>query len=115
MDQKAAITRKLLPVMDTMELLSGRWKIIIMTTLYIGGKMRFNEIRSSIPKITGRALSKDLKFLESHQIVVRTIKDTYPITVEYELTEYGNTLDSVFKALTDWGVNHRKIIINHLD
>lgn len=97
--------------MDTMELLSGRWKIIIMTTLYLGGKMRFNEIRNSIPRITGRVLSKDLKFLESHKIVSRTVKDTSPITVEYELTEYGKTLDSVFRALTEWGINHRKKII----
>lgn len=111
MDKKAEISQKLLPVMDTMELLSGRWKIIIMTTLHIGGKMRFNEIKNSIPNITGRVLSKDLKFLESHQIISRTVKDTSPITVEYELTAYGNTLDPVFQALTDWGMNHRKKII----
>ena len=111
MDKKTEITQKLLPVMDTMELLSGRWKIIIMTTLYIGGTMRFNEIRNSIPRITGRVLSKDLKFLESHMIVSRTVKDTSPITVEYALTDYGETLDPVFKALTDWGVKHRKKII----
>lgn len=111
MDKKIEITQKLLPVMDTMELLSGRWKIVIMTTLYLGGTMRFNEIKNSIPRITGRVLSKDLKFLESHKIVSRTVKDTAPITVEYELTDYGKTLDSVFKALTDWGINHRKKII----
>ena len=107
MVEKTEIGKKLLPVMDTMELLSGRWKIIIMTTLYLGGTMRFNEIKNSIPRITGRVLSKDLKFLESHKIVSRTIKDTSPITVEYELTDYGRTLDDVFKALTDWGINHR--------
>ncbi|MEM1322355.1 MAG: helix-turn-helix domain-containing protein [Bacteroidota bacterium] len=111
MDRKTEISQKLLPVMDTMELLSGRWKIIIMTTLYLGGTMRFNEIKNSIPRITGRVLSKDLKFLESHKIVSRTVKDTSPITVEYELTEYGKTLDSVFQALTNWGINHRKKII----
>ncbi|MEO0337887.1 MAG: helix-turn-helix domain-containing protein [Bacteroidota bacterium] len=111
MDRKGEIAKKLLPVMDTMDLLSGRWKIIIMTTLYIGGTMRFNEVKNSIPRITGRVLSKDLKFLERHQIVSRTVKPTAPITVEYELTEYGKTLDPVFKALTDWGINHRKKIM----
>ena len=112
MDKTSEIAQKLLPVMDTMDLLSGRWKIIIMTTLYLGGTMRFNEIRKSIPRITGRVLSKDLKFLEQHQIVTRRVKDTSPITVEYELTEYGLTLDSVFKALTDWGIKHRKKMIH---
>ncbi len=111
MDKTTEISKKILPVMDTMELLSGRWKIIIMTTLYLGGKMRFNEIRKSIPRITGRVLSKDLKFLEEHKVISRTVKDTSPITVEYELTDYGKTLDTVFQALTDWGVKHRKKII----
>ncbi|MEM8908851.1 MAG: winged helix-turn-helix transcriptional regulator, partial [Bacteroidota bacterium] len=60
---------------------------------------------------TGRVLSKDLKFLEAHQIVSRTLKDTAPITVEYELTDYGKTLDTVFQALTDWGIQHRKKMI----
>ncbi|MDN5215006.1 helix-turn-helix domain-containing protein [Fulvivirgaceae bacterium BMA12] len=110
-DYRNEIQKKLLPVMDTMELLSGRWRIIIMTALYLGGKMRFNEIKRNIPKITGRVLSMDLKYLEENKIVSRTVKDTAPITVEYELTAYGITLDSVFEALADWGNKHRKKII----
>lgn len=108
---EADIKRKLLPVLDTMELLSGRWRIVIMTALYIGGKMRFNELRKYIPRITGRSLLLDLKYLEQRGIVSRTIKDTAPITVEYELTEYGLTLDSVFQALSEWGTQHRKTMI----
>ena len=107
------ITEKLKPVMRTMELLSGRWKIIIMTTLYLGGKMRFNEIKKSIPRITSRALSNDLKFLEENEIVSRSVTDSTPVLVEYELTEYGSTLDSVFRALTDWGLKHQDKIKDH--
>jgi DNA-binding HxlR family transcriptional regulator len=111
MSNQTDCNEKLLPIMDAMDLLSGRWKIIIMTSLYINGKMRFNELKRSIPRVTGRTLSKDLKYLAENEIVRRTIKDTYPITVEYELTEYGQTLDTVFVALTEWGRNHRKRII----
>jgi DNA-binding HxlR family transcriptional regulator len=111
MDKKEEVAQKLLPLMDTMELLTGKWKIIILTTLYLGGKMRFNDIKNSIPKITGRVLANDLRTLEEHQIITRTVKDTSPITVEYELTAYGKTLDAVFEALTDWGIQHRKRII----
>lgn len=111
MDKKVEVAQKLLPVMDTMEILTGKWKIIILTTLYLGGKMRFNEIKNSIPKITGRVLANDLRTLEENHIVLRTLKDTSPITVEYELTAYGKTLDTVFEALTDWGMQHRKKII----
>ena len=97
--------------MDTMDLLSGRWRIIIMTALYVGGKMRFNELKKNIPRITGRSLSIDLKYLEEQDIISRTVKDTSPITVEYELTPYGKTLDSVFQTLTEWGIKHRKKIM----
>lgn len=107
-DVQSEVKKKLLPVLDSMELLSGRWRIVIMTALYMRGKLRFNEIRKHIPKITGRSLSLDLKYLEENGIVSRTVKDTSPITVEYELTDYGLTLDSVFQALTNWGMNHRK-------
>ncbi|MEM8893913.1 MAG: winged helix-turn-helix transcriptional regulator, partial [Bacteroidota bacterium] len=92
-------------------LLSGRWKVIIMTALYVGGTMRFNELKKNIPRITGRSLSMDLKFLEQHDIISRTIRDTAPITVEYQLTEYGKSLDPVFQALTAWGTEHRRRIM----
>jgi DNA-binding HxlR family transcriptional regulator len=111
MKDREEVRKKILPVMDTMEILSGRWKIVIMATLCVTGKMRFNELKNSIPKITGRVLSKDLKFLEEYGIVSRTVKDTSPITVEYQLTEYGLTLESVFEELTEWGNRHRKKII----
>lgn len=101
------LKKKLLPIMDTMDLLNGKWRVIIMTTLYISGKMRFNEIKRIIPTITSRMLSKELKYLEEHQIVSRSTKNTVPITVEYELTKYGMSLDKVFIAITDWGTKHR--------
>lgn len=110
-DLESELKKKLPPVLDTMELLSGRWRIVIMTALYIGGRMRFNELRKYIPKLTGRSLSMDLKYLEQHGIVSRTVKDTSPITVEYELTEYGLSLNPVFQALTEWGIRHRKKMI----
>lgn len=72
--------------------------------------MRFNELKANIPHITGRVLSADLKRLEENKIVTRTVKDTAPITVEYELTEYGKSLDKVFTALTEWGIKHREKI-----
>ncbi|WP_459213094.1 winged helix-turn-helix transcriptional regulator [Aquimarina rhabdastrellae] len=106
--------KHLIPLMDTMELLSGKWKIIILSALWIGGPMRFNELKKTLPKITPKILSKELKFLEENLIITRTVKDTTPITVIYELSAYGKTLDSVLKALSDWGVTHRKRIIERM-
>lgn len=110
-DFEAEMKKKLLPILDTMELLSGRWRIVIMTALFLGGKMRFSELKRLIPNLTGRSLSMDLKYLEQCGIVSRTVKDSSPVIVEYELTEYGLTLDPVFAALNEWGINYRKKVI----
>ena len=110
-DKQEEILQKLLPAMDTMEIINGRWSVTILTNLYVFGAMRFNEIKKRIPRITSKVLSKNLKSLESHQIISRTVKNTSPITVEYELTEYGKTLDTIFHELSDWGTKHRKKIM----
>jgi DNA-binding HxlR family transcriptional regulator len=47
-------------------------------------------------------LSKELKELEINQLVKRTVLDTQPITVQYELTEHGDTLQVLISHLTDW-------------
>jgi len=62
-----------------------------------------------IPRITPRMLSKELKDLEMNGIVKRTVHDTIPVTVEYELTESGKALNNVLDVMIDWGLQHRKI------
>ena len=72
--------------------------------------MRFREIERSIPKITSKVLAKELKDLEEHQLIKRTVYDESPVLVEYTTTPYSSSLSEVIKALRDWGVNHRKKI-----
>jgi DNA-binding HxlR family transcriptional regulator len=56
-------------------------------------------------------LSKELKELELNELVKRTVLETQPITVQYELTEHGDTLQTIISELSDWGIVHRKKII----
>lgn len=56
-------------------------------------------------------LSKELKELEMDLLIKRTVLDTQPITVEYQLTEYGWTLQTIIKSLTQWGKEHRRVIV----
>jgi DNA-binding HxlR family transcriptional regulator len=99
-----------LPVRDTLDILSGKWKLPIIGAL-IMGKKRFKEMEREIPKITARMLSKELKELEINQLVKRTVYDTTPVTVEYELTPYGASLKEVLIVLAAWGTKHRNRII----
>lgn len=101
---------KLLPVKDALDILSGKWKIQIILSLSFGTK-RFNQIQREIPGLTPKMLSKELKELEINELVVRTVYDTLPVTVEYELTAYGQTLKPLIGELYKWGTKHRRRII----
>jgi DNA-binding HxlR family transcriptional regulator len=39
------------------------------------------------------------------------VLDTQPISVQYQLTEYGITLKTIIINLAEWGIEHRKVII----
>jgi DNA-binding HxlR family transcriptional regulator len=98
-------------IRDTLDVISGKWKLPILGTL-INGKKRFKELERDIPKITARMLSKELRELEMHQLVKRTVHDTTPATVEYEMTPYGRSLDKVLFEMREWGLGHRNKIIH---
>lgn len=94
---------------DALYVLSGKWKLPIIIALAHGHK-RFKELEREIEGITAKMLSKELREMEMNQLVSRTVYDTTPVTVEYELTKYGESLDKVIIALRDWGIQHRKRI-----
>jgi DNA-binding HxlR family transcriptional regulator len=107
---KKCPTEYVLAINDTLNVLQGKWKLPIIGSLLFG-KKRFKEIEREIPKITPRMLSKELKELEVNGIVTRTVYNTMPVSVEYELTKSGSSLDDVMDAMIKWGLLHRKRII----
>ncbi len=97
-------------VQDTLEILSGKWKLLIIISL-MDGNRRFKELSREIG-ISPRMLSKELQDLEMNLLITRTVQDTKPVTVEYAITPYANTLQKVLSELSDWGMNHRQKIIH---
>jgi DNA-binding HxlR family transcriptional regulator len=97
-------------IRDAMEVLNGSWKLPILVSLKAGPK-RFRQISKEVEGISDKMLSKELKSLESNYLVKRTVRDTFPPTVEYEVTEHTHTLQDVMMALRNWGVLHRKKIV----
>ncbi|WP_223652790.1 winged helix-turn-helix transcriptional regulator [Hymenobacter psoromatis] len=96
-------------VRDTLEVISGKWKLVILAAL-LARKYRFKELSREIG-ISPRILSKELQELEVHQLVKRTVCDTRPITVEYESTPHSQSLLSVVQAMSDWGYLHYETLI----
>jgi len=101
---------KLRAVQDTLDILKGKWKISIISSLSFG-KRRFMELQREVDGVGAKMLSKELQELEINGLVLRTICDTKPITVEYELSDYGKTLEPIIAELIEWGINHRANII----
>ena len=100
----------ILAIHDVMDLLNGKWKVSIVACLCYK-KMRYSELLREVKGISGRMLSKELKELEMNQLIIRIVSDTQPLTVEYELTEYGSTLKNLTNTIAEWGITHRKKII----
>jgi DNA-binding HxlR family transcriptional regulator len=94
------------PVRDVLDIINGKWKLPILISLSFGNK-RFKELEKEVEGITPKMLSKELRDLEMNQLIIRSVYDTVPVSVEYSLSDYGKSLDSVIDALREWGKKHR--------
>lgn len=98
-----------LTIQDTLDVVGGKWKLILISILR-DGKRKFREL-SREAGITPRMLSKELQELEINGLVSRTVCDTKPISVEYALTPYSDSLSEVIMAMHKWGRQHRGKVI----
>lgn len=101
----------IMPVKDALDVLGGKWKLQIIVAIRQGAK-RYSEIKKTVGGISDRMLSKELKELEMHQLIARTVYDAFPPVVEYNITEHGKSLDNTIHALRDWGIYHRAKIVS---
>ena len=99
----------LAPVKDALDVISGKWKILILISIW-EGNTHFREIERSIPKLSTKVLAKELKDLEANRLITRTIVDDYPVRTEYKITEHAKSLQKVIEELRNWGLTHRKVI-----
>ncbi|OXM82686.1 winged helix-turn-helix transcriptional regulator [Paenibacillus rigui] len=90
----------------TLEVLVGKWKLIILSHIALNKTMRFGEFQKSIPDITKKMLSSQLRDLEYHGIISRKVYNQMPLKVEYAITEYGESLKPILDTLVHWGKNH---------
>lgn len=99
----------LMPVRDTLDIIGGKWKLLILISVWEGNK-HFREIERSIPKLSTKVLAKELKEMEMNKLINRTVVNGFPVRTEYTPTEYSKTLRKVIRELQQWGLNHRKAV-----
>ena len=95
------------PMLDAMEVLGGKWKILIIYYLS-SGTLRFGELRKELPGITQKMLTQQLRELERDGLVNRKVYAEVPPRVEYSLTELAKALYPVFEGLQQWGLELQK-------
>lgn len=98
-------------VKDALYVLGGKWKLPIIVSLQEGPR-RFKELQRRVEDITPRVLSKELKEMELNDLVTRKVISTTPVTVEYSLTAYSDTLFPLTNALHEWGSQHRQRVFD---
>ncbi|MBS1636157.1 MAG: helix-turn-helix transcriptional regulator [Bacteroidetes bacterium] len=103
-------SKELMAATDTLTILNGKWKIQIIATLNYSGPLRFMDLQRLIKGIGSKMLSRELQDLETNLLVKRTVLNTRPMTVEYELSPHGKSLERIINSMRLWGKAHRKKI-----
>ena len=96
------------PIELSLEIIGGKWKIPIVLGLKEGSK-RYSELRRSLPKVTHKMLTQQLRELERDEIISRKVYPEIPPKVEYSLTLLGQSIVPVIDLLSDWGEEYRKV------
>lgn len=99
----------LCPVATAVELVGGKWKLLIIRNLRLR-PWRFNELQRSLEGVSQKVLTDSLKQLIDDGIVYRHDYQEIPPKVEYNLTELGKKLLPVLDALADFGDYYKSVI-----
>lgn len=93
------------PILQTIAMISDKWKVLILYHLR-DGKKRFSELRRSLQGVTQRVLTHQLRALEHDGLISRHVYPEVPPRVEYELTQLGVTLIPVLDKFEEWAREH---------
>ncbi len=86
----------------TLSVIGGRWKPVIVCHL-LGGKKRFGELRRLIENATERMITLQLRELEADGVVSRQVYAEVPPRVEYDVTDFGRSLEPILELMQQWG------------
>ncbi len=97
------------PVRGVLDKISDKWSMLLVMTL-ASGPRRFNQLRREVPDISQKMLTQTLRELQRDGMVARQVFDTKPPSVEYRLTELGQSIIVPFGHLIIWAnQNHGRI------
>ena len=99
------------PVATTVQLIGNKWKLLILRNLMMR-PWRFNELLKSLPGLSQKVLTDTLRAMEKDGIITRTVYPEVPPRVEYALSELGESMRPIIKALEIWGTDYQELVRN---
>lgn len=87
-----------------MDVVSGKWKGLILWELEAHGVRRFAQLRRGLSGVSEKMLTQHLREMEQDGLVHREVYAEVPPRVEYSLTEHGRSLNAALGALGEWGL-----------
>ncbi len=98
-----------IPVEATLDVIGGKWKVVIMCHL-IKGEKRTSELKKLMPSITQKMLTQQIRELEQDGVVNRMVFNQVPPKVIYSLSDYGWSLRPILDAMCAWGEHHIEVV-----
>lgn len=95
------------PVATCVQLIGNKWKLLILRNLIYNGKQRFTDFTKTIPVISKKVLTDNLRALEDDGLIEREVFAEVPPRVEYSLSELGKTLKPILDAMYSWGEDYK--------
>ena len=90
----------------TMQLIQGKWKIYLLYEIADNQIARFNQLSRSLPAISNKILTNQLRELEQDGLIQRKVFPEVPPRVEYQLTAKGHSLIPVLDIICQLGLAH---------
>ena len=97
------------PVATTVQLIGNKWKLLIIRNL-LASPQRFTELKKTIPGISQKVLTDNLRALENDGLIEREIFAEVPPKVVYSMSELGDSLRPIISAMREWGENYKSCV-----
>ena len=108
--EASVLCREVTSIGDTMDVLRAKWNVEILTAI-LCGQTRFKDMLTSVKNISEKVLADRLKQLADDKLIEKQECYGYPPRVEYRLTEHGKQLYGIVYQMTEWGVEHRRLML----
>lgn len=104
------------PSRQLLDRVSDKWVALVLAALGTDGSMRYSELSRRLAGVSQKMLTQTLRSLERDGLLNRTVTPTVPVTVTYELTDLGFSLQQLMREVKDWAeANMDQVLANRAD